>query len=124
MPTDAPHNPNEGHTVPFSFLIRLLSMILHLTLVGVRKSDIMVLLHLVLGLFLVLGLSNCDLVFHEDCDANGSTLSLDHLLNCSATEHRAVRRIMQTKFGKAKDRILAVSQEMMPLRNVATAKVG
>lgn len=81
----------------------------------------MISLHLALSLFLVLRLSECGLVFHADCYSSGSMLPCDHLLNHTLTDHRAVQHLVQAKFGKARDRILALSQEMDPLRNVATA---
>ena len=81
----------------------------------------MISLHLALSLFLVLRLSECGLVFHADCYNSGSMLHRDHLLNNTLTDHSAVRQLVEGKFGKARDRILALSQEMDPLRNVATA---
>lgn len=74
-----------------------------------------------LSLFLVLRLSECALVFHDDCITTGSTLHHDDLLHQVFTEHCAVRGVIEPKFAKTSARITALAQEMAPLRNVATA---
>ncbi|CAF9938913.1 hypothetical protein IMSHALPRED_001135 [Imshaugia aleurites] len=56
-----------------------------------------------LSLFLVLRLSECALVFHDDCITTG------------------MRGVIEPKFAKTSARITALAQEMAPLRNVATA---
>lgn len=80
----------------------------------------MILLYYALSLLSVLRLSECALIFHQDCDICTLPTRKD-LLNRHMTDHHADRSILTEKFGKSQARLRALGQEMYVLSNVRTA---
>ena len=83
----------------------------------------MILLQFTLSFFLLLSLSECNLVIHNDC-ANGMLSSRHGLLAYHLTEHCTVRALVEERVDRAQDRTFFLYQEMSILSSKGTSLQG
>lgn len=75
----------------------------------------MISLYFALTFFLALRLSECGITYDPDCTTSRMLPPRDAVPNDHIIEHCAVQDALEVRFGKSRDRLVALSQEMQAL---------